>query len=120
MWKQIVLVGLGGAIGSILRFMVTLLLRSSVFPFATLLVNLTGSFIIGFAFAYSLRNPNFEMNWRLFVTAGLCGGFTTFSAFSLENVAMLQQQKIALFFIYAAGSVLIGLLATWAGYKLAA
>ncbi len=120
MLKHIVLVGLGGAIGSILRFTVTLALRSSLFPYGTFLVNLIGSFVIGLAFAYSLRNPVFETNWRLFITAGLCGGFTTFSAFSLENFSLLQQQKIALFLVYTAGSVLCGLLATWAGYKLGA
>ena len=119
MLKHILLVGLGGAAGSMLRFGVSQWMRSTHFPWATFAVNIAGSFLIGLVFALSLRHASFEQQWRLFLASGICGGFTTFSAFSLEGITLLQQQKIGLYVLYVAGSVLLGLAATWLGYTLA-
>jgi CrcB protein len=66
----------------------------------------------------ALRSEQFANNWRLFLAAGICGGFTTFSAFSLESLAMLQQQRIGVFALYVSASILLGLTATWLGYSL--
>ncbi|HMO34313.1 MAG TPA: fluoride efflux transporter CrcB [Lacibacter sp.] len=118
MLKYFLWVGLGGALGSMARFGVSQVLRSSHFPWATFLVNMIGCLLIGGILAFSLRHAAFEQNWRIFLATGVCGGFTTFSAFSLESMALLQQQKIALFLLYVVGSVLLGLLATWLGYFL--
>ena len=118
MLKNILLVGLGGAAGSMLRYAFAVWFKHASFPLATFLVNIIGSFIIGLVFAYALRNENFALNWRIFLAAGICGGFTTFSAFSLESMQLLQQQRIGLFFLYVFGSILLGLTATWLGYSL--
>ncbi|MBY0476080.1 MAG: fluoride efflux transporter CrcB [Chitinophagaceae bacterium] len=118
MLKNFLLVGLGGAAGSMLRYAFSVWLKHATFPLATFLVNMIGSFIIGLVFAYALRNASFDLNWRIFLAAGLCGGFTTFSAFSLESLQLLQQQRIGLFFVYVVGSILLGLAAAWLGYSL--
>jgi CrcB protein len=116
MLKNILLVGLGGAAGSMLRYAFAVWFKHASFPLATFLVNIIGSFIIGAVFAYALRNEHFATNWRLFLAAGICGGFTTFSAFSLESLALLQQQRMGMFCLYVLGSILLGLAATWLGY----
>lgn len=116
MLKNILLVGLGGAAGSMLRYLFSVWFKHSSFPVATFLVNVIGSFIIGVVFALALKSEAFASNWRLFLAAGICGGFTTFSAFSLESLAMLQQQRIGMFCLYVFGSLLLGLTATWLGY----
>ena len=118
MIKNILLIGLGGAIGSISRYLVSLLLLNKSFPVATLLINVSGSFIIGLIAAYALKNEWFVANWKLFLATGICGGFTTFSAFSLENLQLLQQGKYLWALLYIAASILLGLLATFFGYKL--
>jgi CrcB protein len=118
MLKNILLVGLGGAAGSMLRYAFSVWFKHASFPLATFLVNVIGSFIIGLVFAYSLRSESFATNWRLFLAAGICGGFTTFSAFSLESLQLLQQQRVGIFFLYVIGTVLLGLAATWFGYSL--
>ena len=118
MLKNILLVGLGGAAGSMLRYAFSVWFKHANFPLATFLVNIIGSFVIGIVFAYALRSESFAINWRLFLAAGICGGFTTFSAFSLESLSLLQQQRIGMFFLYVIGSLLLGLAATWLGYSL--
>lgn len=118
MLKNILLVGLGGAAGSMLRYAFSVWFKHTNFPLATFLVNIIGSFVIGIVFAYALRSENFATNWRLFLAAGICGGFTTFSAFSLESMSLLQQQRIGMFFLYVIGSIMLGLAATWLGYTL--
>jgi CrcB protein len=117
MLKNFLLVGLGGAVGSMLRYAVAQIFRTVSFPAATFLVNVLGCFLIGIVIAVSLRNQSFEQNWRLFLATGICGGFTTFSAFAAEGMALLQEQRIGLYLIYVAGSILLGLLATWLGYS---
>ncbi len=118
MLKNILLVGLGGAAGTMLRYAFSVWFKHASFPLATFLVNIIGSFIIGLVFAYSLRSESFATNWRLFLAAGICGGFTTFSAFSLESLQLLQQQRVGIFFLYVIGTVMLGLAATWFGYSL--
>ena len=93
MIKNFILIGVGGALGSMLRYLFSLLIQHKQLPWATLLVNIIGSFIIGIVVAESLKNEIFANNWRLFLATGICGGFTTFSAFSLENLQLLQNGK---------------------------
>jgi fluoride exporter len=118
MLKNLLFVAVGGAAGSLLRFLFNVWFKNSSFPLATLLVNIIGSFIIGLVIATSLRNPSFDSNWRLFLATGICGGFTTFSAFSAENLQLIQQGRMGLFALYAVGSVLLGLGAAWLGFNL--
>lgn len=118
MLKNILLVGLGGAAGSMLRYAFSVWFKHTNFPLATFLVNIVGSFVIGLVFAYALRSESFAINWRLFLAAGICGGFTTFSALSLESLLLLQQQRMGMFFLYIFGTLLLGLVAAWLGYSL--
>jgi fluoride exporter len=119
MIKNLLLVGLGGSIGSMVRYAASLLIRSKLFPYATLSVNIIGSFIIGLVFAMSIKEEGLSNNWKLFLATGICGGFTTFSAFSLENMGLLQSGKIGIALTYIILSVVLGIAATFVGYQLA-
>lgn len=117
MIREFLLVGAGGAVGSILRYAGNLLYQQKSFPATTFLINIIGSFIIGIVIAYSVKNES-SVNWKLFLATGICGGFTTFSAFSLENLLLLQNGKIFISLLYILGSVVLGITATWLGYKI--
>jgi len=118
MIRNFLLVGMGGALGSMLRYGSGLLIGPKPFPLATLLINITGSFIIGVVMAYGLKNEAFADNWKLFLATGICGGFTTFSAFSLDNLQLFQNGKFGMFTLYITSSVLLGIAAVWVGFKL--
>ncbi len=116
--KEILIVGIGGGIGSIARFLsqrgAERLLDSS-FPLGTFLVNIIGSFIIGVVFALSERGNFLTPEMRLFLTVGICGGFTTFSTFSYDNFNMLSERLWQFLFLNLAGSIFFGLLAVYSG-----
>jgi CrcB protein len=118
MIKNLLLVGLGGGIGSMLRYAAALLIGSKYFPYATFAVNIIGCFVIGIVFALSMKDEASLNSWKLFIATGICGGFTTFSAFSLENMGLLQNGKIGLAFIYITLSIVLGIAATFLGYQL--
>lgn len=118
MIKDFLMVGIGGAIGSMLRYGTNLAIGSKIFPLSTLLINIIGSFAIGLFFGISMKNEAIAANWKLFFISGICGGFTTFSAFSLENMQLLINGKYGLFALYIIASILLGLAAVIAGYRL--
>jgi CrcB protein len=121
MIKHILLVGLGGGIGSIARYLCQKWFMShypASFPWGTFTVNVTGCFLIGIFWGMTFRSFVAIENWKLFLMTGLCGGFTTFSAFTLEGIGLLKEQKTALFFSYILASILLGLAATYAGMKI--
>lgn len=112
-------VGLGGLLGSVLRYLVGIATRSASFPLATFTVNIIGSFIIGCMFGLASKHQlTTDNKWWLFIVTGICGGFTTFSAFSLEALQLLQQNKFGTFTLYIAGSLIAGIAATYTGYLL--
>lgn len=118
-FSNLIWVGLGGMLGSMLRYAAGVVIRSDSFPFSTLTVNLTGSFIIGALFAMAMKHGSFhESRLWFFLVTGVCGGFTTFSALSLESFRMLQQERFGTFFLYIGVSILLGLSATFAGYRI--
>lgn len=110
-----VLIALGGAAGSLLRYVCSRLWNAPAFPYGTLVVNIVGSFLIGLLAATFSKQAD-EQKRLLFIT-GFCGGFTTFSAFSLEGLQMLQQAKFLVFFVYTFATLIFGLLATYIGFK---
>ncbi|MDB5191648.1 MAG: crcB-like protein [Segetibacter sp.] len=113
--KNLFIVGLGGMLGSMLRYVFYTIIKGNTFPFATLTVNILGSLIIGLVAGVALKNATFNNDWRLFLATGICGGFTTFSAFSLECMEMMQQNRYAATAIYIATSIIAGLAAAVAG-----
>ncbi len=118
MFKNLLLVGLGGSIGSMMRYTAWYFFRSVNFPGATLFVNIMGSLAIGMLIGLSMKDVNFSNNWKLFFVTGICGGFTTFSAFSIENLQLLQTGKYTLALLYVCCSIIFGIAAAWLGYKL--
>ena len=118
MLKNFLLAGLGGGIGSMLRYGTSLLLTSRYFPYATMAVNIVGSFIIGMVLGLSLKSEYFFTNWKLFLATGICGGFTTFSAFSAENMELLEEGKYSIAIVYISLSVILGIAAAVVGFKL--
>lgn len=115
--KNLMLVGFGGMLGSMLRFTVYMLFGNEHFPFSTLLINIAGSFVIGIVIGLAARHA-ISGDWRLFLATGICGGFTTFSAFSIEAVSLLQQSRSTAALLYIFGSVVFSLVAAFAGYSI--
>ena len=121
MIKNILLIGLGGGLGSIARYLCQKWFMDHhlhAFPWATFMVNIIGCFLIGLFWGIFLKPFTGNESWKLFLMTGICGGFTTFSAFTLEGIGLIKEQKLGLFFVYIGGSVVIGLLATYVGMKM--
>ena len=118
--KNIAAAGAGSFIGGAARYLVSLAMKSisKGFPWATLAVNLVGCFLIGLLWGVFSKNGTEGSNWALFLTVGLCGGFTTFSTFSKEALAMLQGGNVWGFAGYVAISVIAGIALVAAGYFL--
>lgn len=114
---QCLFVGLGGFAGAVARYLVGLAFAASavIFPFGTLIVNFVGSFIIGAVADYSAQYVTLDKNLYLFLTVGICGGFTTFSTFSLETFGMISSGKVALGIAYAALSAVLCVVGVFAG-----
>lgn len=121
MVKEVIMVGIGGGAGSILRYLTTILMTRSgadKFPIATFTANLLGCFLIGLLLGLFQRHPGISTQVKLFFTTGFCGGYTTFSAFAAENIQLLQSGHSVMAWMYIAASILGGLLAVWLGISL--
>jgi CrcB protein len=117
MSNPIILVALGGALGAMARYGISLLPNQSNYPWQTFFINILGSFLIGF-FLSLFKANSINQSMYLFLAVGLCGGFTTFSAFSAESLQLIQNNKILLFSLYSGLSVLLDILATFLGLKI--
>jgi CrcB protein len=115
--KQVLLVFIGGGVGSVLRYIVGKFTKipASGFPWSTFHVNVLGSLLIGILMGITLKNSSFSENQTLLLITGLCGGFTTFSAFAYENQIFLKEGDFTNFFIYTLGSIGVGLAAVFFG-----
>lgn len=113
--KEFLLVGLGGAAGAMLRYGMSMIPVKSEFPFMTLLINFLGAVIIGILAALSIKQTLLTSDSLLLLKTGVCGGFTTFSTFSLEAVTLLEQHKTGLGITYIAASILLCLLGVLLG-----
>jgi CrcB protein len=118
--KMLLLVGLGGGLGSMLRYLVTCLITSRItrFPaiFGTFAVNFTGCLIIGVVVGLSERYNWFSPQMRWFAATGICGGYTTFSAFAYENINLMRNGNLIVSFVYILASIIICFFATYAGF----
>ncbi len=118
MLQNFFLVGIGGAVGAMCRFAVYKLFPGSEPYWITFGINILGSLIIGLVLGFASTTTGSPDNIKLLVATGICGGFTTFSAFSAENMELLTQQKYLIAFIYSTMSVCIGIAACFLGFKL--
>lgn len=121
MLYKIIIIGLGGFVGSTGRYIISKLIQenaSSVFPWATLLINLVGSFLIGVLFTLAFKENLISENWRDFLIIGFCGGFTTFSTFSLENYNLYNTGNYLPLIFYSSISVIGGFIMVLLGIAL--
>jgi CrcB protein len=121
MLKQILLVGLGGGIGSILRFAVSLFSTKYFdykFPIATITVNVIGSLLIGIILAYLHKTNSESSDLKFLLAIGFCGGFTTFSTFAWENLQLFNNQQYYLAIFYTLLSLLLCFIGVAGGYFL--
>lgn len=116
---SLILVALGGALGAVCRYGLNLLPFSPTWPLATFLTNVLGAFVMGLIVGLSEERKLLSPNVTLFWKVGFCGGFTTFSSFSLETVRLVDQQNYGLALVYSVSSVLICLIALMFGRYLA-
>ncbi len=119
MLKNILLIGLGGSIGSIARYFVSRLNNQVEWlsiPIGTLAVNVAGSFLIGLLIGISEKSPILTVELRMFLMVGLCGGFTTFSSFTGENLMLMRNGQFLPLFLYTGLSILLGFTAVYLGY----
>lgn len=118
MVKSLLIVGIGGFIGTVARFVVARYFQynvSSVFPWSTFIVNIAGCLLIGLIYGITEKGEFLSSDIRLFLTVGICGGFTTFSTFSNDSFLLVQEQEWFRLALYTSLSVFLGLMAVYLG-----
>ena len=121
MFKAMMLAGLGGFIGTCLRFLTGKLahvITVSAFPWGTFAVNVIGSFVIGIFFGLAEKTHVISPSMNVFLITGFCGGFTTFSTFMNESLSLMRADNLLSLALYASLSVGLGLVAVWAGSRI--
>jgi len=118
MLRLIFVIGTGSFAGGVARFLLSRFIHSQAdtgFPLGTMIVNITGCLLIGMFYGISERSDFFSPEMRMFLTVGFCGGFTTFSTFAGENIALLKDGNFLYFLLYTGLSVFLGILAVYLG-----
>ncbi len=120
MIKHLLLVFIGGGLGSVCRYLISEItyFKKLIFPYPTLLTNLLGCFLIGLILGWSIKNSNINSSLIILFTVGFCGGFTTFSSFSYESLTLINNNQLLNLFIYIFSSILIGIFAVFVGLKI--
>ena len=119
--QLVLLIGFAGFLGTIARYLSGQLIYKFLpiaFPFGTLIVNILGCFIIGIVYGWFEEENIYSNEWKLIFATGFCGGFTTFSAFSIENIQLLREGQFGIALLYIFVSVVIGISATFGGVSL--
>ena len=118
MIKNILFVAIGGSLGSVLRYLTSILLvryfQTAVY-LATFSVNLIGCFLIGLILGFFTKNVQLDESYKLLLITGFCGGFTTFSAFAAENIQLIQSGDYIPFISYTLLSIILGIVGVWGG-----
>ena len=120
--QKYLLIAVGGALGSIARYWVGSTISGRIgtkFPYGTFVINLTACIIIGFSLTYLGRRVELSPAWRFFIPVGFIGAYSTFSTYEWETLSTLRSGAFALAALYAVGSLIAGLAATWLGATLA-
>ncbi|CAL65478.1 CrcB-like protein [Christiangramia forsetii KT0803] len=116
MIKNLLLVFIGGGLGSSFRFIISKYLNvSSLIPYGTFLVNILGSLLLGLILGWAMKSNSLNSPINLMLGVGFCGGFTTFSTFSFENYSLIKTGDFLSFSVYFFGSIILGILAVLAG-----
>ena len=118
MVRVLFIIGAGSFLGGIARFLTSRYIQNAIisaFPYGTFIVNILGCFFIGLFYGISERGNFMSVEWRMFLTVGFCGGYTTFSTFANENMALLRDGNIFYFALYISLSVFLGILAVYLG-----
>lgn len=121
MLKNVLIIGMGGFIGTISRYLGSVYVDKWIaisFPMGTFIVNILGCFLVGLFYGIFETSELMTTEWRLFLTIGFCGGFTTFSAFAFDNFLMAKDEQFLYMSLYTIGSVTLGLLMVYLGQLL--
>jgi len=115
-------IAFGAAVGGVSRYYLSTAVQhrmGSAFPWGTLLINVTGSILLGFIMRYALATPGVSVELRVLLTTGFCGGYTTFSTYSYETATLLEDGQLGRAGTYALASMLLALAGTFGGFALA-
>ena len=115
-------IALGAAVGGVTRYYLSAAVQhrmGSTFPWGTLVINVTGSIVLGFIMHYALSTPSVSVELRALLTTGFCGGYTTFSTFSYETAALIEDGQLGRAGTYVVASTLLALAGTFGGFALA-
>ncbi|WP_421918185.1 fluoride efflux transporter CrcB [Marinifilum sp.] len=121
MIRTLFLIGMGGFLGSVSRYLIGQGLHrifDTIFPIGTMTVNIVGSFIIGVVYSLAERDNLISPEMRMFLAVGFCGGFTTFSSFAFDKLNLLKDSGFLYLSVYVGGSVFLGLLAVYLGTQI--
>lgn len=115
-------VGIAGGLGAVSRYLISLWIKSwskTAFPLPTFIINISGCLLMGLIMTLALERSTLSPQWRLALTTGFLGGYTTFSTYSYETVNLFNQGKTSMAIIYALLSIVLGLAGAWLGLAIA-